>query len=152
MSEATCYKKLRWLATKGCLKVLDSFRRGTEARVRTPHDLPGVIPQPIPTPEVRLEDLDFSSHASHRKLILHREGRRCFYCLRRLTSDNYVIEHVSSRPRGDNSYRKVVAACRECNNRKADREAAEYLRDRYRGGFLSHDEFDERLAALVRLR
>ena len=85
-------------------------------------------------------------------LILEREEWRCFYCLAKLDENNHVIEHVVSRPEGDNSYRNVVAACRRCNNRKSALLAAEYLRSIYRDGILSGDEFTIRVALLARLQ
>jgi len=63
-----------------------------------------------------------------------------------------VLEHVVSRPNGDNSYRNVVAACRQCNNRKGSLEADTFLRVLYREALLSADEFNERLTQLTRLR
>ena len=57
-----------------------------------------------------------------------------------------------SRPVGDNSYRNVVAACRECNNRKNDSTAEDYVRGLYRESFLSGAELQDRLAKLGRLK
>jgi hypothetical protein len=96
--------------------------------------------------------MDFFEVPENRALILEREEHRCFYCLRALTAENYVIEHVISRPAGDNGYRNVVAACRECNNRKNDSAAEHYLRALYRESFLSAAELQDRLAKLARLR
>ena len=69
-----------------------------------------------------------------------------------LTAGNCVIEHVVSRPAGDNSYRNVVAACRQCNNRKGNSDAEDFLRVLYREGFLSGEEFEQRASHLQRLR
>jgi hypothetical protein len=63
-----------------------------------------------------------------------------------------VIEHVQSRPEGNNSYRNVVAACRECNNRKNDSSVEDWLRTLYREEFLGPMEFEERLSHLQQLR
>ena len=88
---------------------------------------------------------------ANRERILAREGGRCFYCLRQLTKENHVIEHVVSRPVGSNGYRNLVAACRECNNRKKS-SADDWLRTLYREGFLDAAEFEERQSHLERLR
>ncbi|MBW8782801.1 MAG: HNH endonuclease [Verrucomicrobia bacterium] len=69
-----------------------------------------------------------------------------------LNPENYVIEHVLSRPKGNNSYRNLVAACRECNNRKNDSEVADFLRTLYRESFLSVAEMKERLGKLDQLK
>lgn len=99
-----------------------------------------------------LEEIDFFNVAENRPFILQRESNKCFYCLRELDSSNYVIEHVVSRPEGDNTYRNVVAACRDCNNRKGDMPAEDFIRSLYRGGYFDAKEFESRLARLKRLK
>jgi len=96
--------------------------------------------------------MDFFNVQANRLLILQREGNKCFYCLRALNSSNYVIEHVTSRPDGSNTYRNVVAACCNCNNRKSNTPVEEFLRDLYRDGYLGTEDFDRRLATLQLLR
>ena len=69
-----------------------------------------------------------------------------------MDDQTYVIEHVISRPEGDNSYRNLVAACRECNNRKGAVAAEEFLRTLYRDALLERAEFEDRLVLLGKLR
>jgi hypothetical protein len=152
MSEGTCYEKLRSLQAKGCLEIITVERNGSRVRLQLPMEIPGVVVQPEFQSAVSLEDMDFFAVAENRGLILARECRKCFYCLRALNAGNHVIEHVASRPNGNNSYRNVVAACRQCNNRKGDSDAEDFMRVLYREGFLSGEEFEERLAHLQRLR
>ena len=57
-----------------------------------------------------------------------------------------------SRPTGNNGYRNVVAACRECNNRKSSSTAEDWLRTLYREGFLDVAAFQDRQSHLARLR
>jgi 5-methylcytosine-specific restriction endonuclease McrA len=85
-------------------------------------------------------------------LILKRENYRCFYTLEKLDEKNFVIDHVVSRPNGDNSYRNVVAASREANNRKGSTAADDFLRRLFRDGFLTASEMEERLLQLGRLK
>ena len=151
MSEATCYEKLRSLQGKGCLKILSTERAGTRVRLLLPDEVPGVIPTHAPPAATDPDTLDFFSIPQNRLLLLEREGHRCFYCLRELNGDNHVIEHVRSRPEGDNSYRNVAAACIQCNNRKGAAQAEDYLRAIYREGFLSENELKERFGVLARL-
>lgn len=50
--------------------------------------------------------------------ILRRDGRRCAYCGKRADT----IDHVVPRSRGGrHTWDNCVAACRDCNSRKADR-------------------------------
>ena len=98
-----------------------------------------------------IESEDFFA-LENRSRILEREGNRCFYCIRKLSPENYVIEHVLSRPVGDNGYRNVVASCRHCNNRKGSSVADDWLRTLYREGFLDAAAFQDRFSHLEQLR
>jgi 5-methylcytosine-specific restriction endonuclease McrA len=53
---------------------------------------------------------------------------------------------------GDNSFRNVVACCFDCNSRKRNRPAAEFLRELFRTARLSDAELDARLLALDSLQ
>jgi hypothetical protein len=148
MSPHTCYVKLESLQAKGCLEILDTERMGRRIRLKLPHEIPGVIPPDSLDPVQSLEEMDFFNTPENRKLILEREGHLCFYCLRKITPENHVIEHVVSRPEGDNGYRNVVAACRECNNRKGSLKAEDFLRMLYRTGTLNSAELESRMSQL----
>lgn len=151
MSEHTAYEKLQSLQQKGCIVILDTNRDGRRIRLNLPSEIPDVVraTQPALVPDLETEDF-FA--AETRERILAREGHRCFYCLRQLNSENYVIEHVVSRPHGNGSYRNVVAACRQCNNRKWHSTVEDWLRTLYREGFLDATTFQERVSHLERLR
>jgi hypothetical protein len=151
MSEGTCYKKIQTLAEKGCIGVVDSTRDGTRLRVLLPSEIAGVVVASANAEPPRLEDLDFFEDPKNRDAIFRREQGRCFYCQRKLDASNWLIEHVKSRPDGDNSYRNVVAACRACNNRKGPTDVRDFLRGLYRAGLLSQEELEDRLGALARL-
>jgi hypothetical protein len=152
MSEGTLYEKLRSLQSKGCITIVGTERDGTRLRLFLPSEIKGLIPSPSPEKNLNIEELDFFTDESNRQAILARDGFRCFYCNRVLTTENYVIEHVTPRPEGHNSYRNLVAACRDCNNRKGHVSAEDYLRSLYREGLLNPEELKSRLAALEQLR
>ena len=152
MAEGTAYEKLRSLQTKGCITIIDTTHDGRKIRIHLPAEIAGVISPPYVPTSTDLESEDFFEEGGNRERILARENHRCFYCLRQLTGDNYVIEHVVSRPAGNNGYRNVVAACRECNNRKNSLPVNDWLRDLYKKEFLDAATFQERRAALVRLQ
>jgi hypothetical protein len=152
MSEKTCYSRLQSLQSKGCLKLLATERSGTRIRLNLPSEIPGVIPAATAPSPRSIDELDFFDGSENRLLILEREDHHCFYCLRSINKSNYVIEHVESRPGGNNSYRNLVAACRQCNNRKGAVPADEFLRGLYRDGFFGAPELQERLSQLEKLR
>lgn len=151
-SEGIIYEKLKSLESKGCIKVLSSERLGTRVQLVAPSEIPGVIPAAVTERSVSIEEMDFFEVPENRKLILEREDWKCFYCLTALNENNNVIEHVVSRPKGDNSYRNVVAACRQCNNRKNSTNAEDFLRVLYREGILSAEDLKGRLSHLERLQ
>jgi hypothetical protein len=152
IADKTCYEKLRSLEKKGCLSLLGTERNGTRMKLLLPSEIEGLIPAPKLETNVDLDEIDFFVNPEHRELILRREGGKCFYCARVLNSSNYVIEHVASRPKGDSSYRNVVAACLNCNNRKGDAEVEEFIRGLYRDGYLSTEDFDRLVANLQLLQ
>lgn len=61
-----------------------------------------------------------------RKNILIRDGHTCQYCGEKFLSGELELEHVIPRARGGlSTWENLVAACRNCNARKADRTPAE---------------------------
>lgn len=151
MSENTAYVKLASLAEKGCVEILDTERSGRRIRLNLPNEIPGIIPSKTKMAQPNIDESDFFQHEKNRLLILDRENHQCFYCLRELNENNYVIEHVTSRPEGNNSYRNVVAACRECNNRKGNTPVEDFVRELYRGGFLTAQDLKDRIQKLEQL-
>lgn len=152
MSEGTVYVKLQPLQDKGCIEIVASERTGRRIRLKLPAEISGVIPDEEQAPEPDIEAMDFFSVKENRLRIVAREENRCFYCLRGIDDNTYVIEHVTSRPAGDNNYRNVVAACRQCNIRKGSSSAEDWLRTLYREDLLNTQEFEDRVSHLERLR
>jgi len=100
-------------------------------------------------PASTLETTDFLKTWALRKSIHDRERGACFYCLRRTPAHVHGLDHVVPRVRlGRNSYRNLVSCCHECNSRKGDRPARDFLRTLYRLGRLTAAELDGRLRAL----
>lgn len=61
-----------------------------------------------------------------RKNILIRDGYTCQYCGERFNGADLELEHVMPRCRGGKStWENLVAACRPCNRRKANRTPEE---------------------------
>ena len=145
----------------GALRLLERSKAGYVVEMRLPDQVRAVLPGP-PTdrsangaypdaapPTSALEATDFLKTWALRKTIFDREGGPCFYCLRRTPANVQCLDHVVPRSRfGRNSYRNLVACCMECNFRKSDRPAPDYLRTLYRKGRLTAAELDRRLRAL----
>jgi 5-methylcytosine-specific restriction endonuclease McrA len=61
-----------------------------------------------------------------RRNILIRDGYVCQYCSEKFLSSELELEHVIPRARGGlSTWENLVAACRGCNARKANRTPAE---------------------------
>ena len=152
-SQRIVSKKLRSLENKGCVKIHERGPKGTRVEVFLPHEMPGIIPDVTEGDVLDLERLDFFNDTNLRPLILEREDGLCFYCLRKIQKSNFTIDHVIPQCDGpeDNSYRNVVACCFECNSRKQNRKAADFLRQLYRDGLITVEEHDERRKALNQL-
>jgi 5-methylcytosine-specific restriction endonuclease McrA len=100
-------------------------------------------------PASTLEATDFLKTWALRKTVHDRERGACFYCFRRTPANVHCLDHVVPRVRfGRNSYRNLVSCCLECNTRKGDRPARDFLRTLYRLGRLTAAELDGRLRAL----
>lgn len=152
-------KTVRGLVAKGVLLLAERSKRGHLIEVRLPTEIPAMRGRKPAEHEARdeqkavtLEEVDFLRTAEMRKAIFAREGRRCFYCLRRLTSAVRCIDHVIPQVRnGGNSYRNLVSTCTECNSEKGGKDAKEFVRWLYRENRLTGREMNERLNALERL-
>jgi hypothetical protein len=62
------------------------------------------------------------------------------------------MDHVVPRAKsGQNSYRNLVSSCLDCNSRKKDLPAGDFLRRLYREGRLSAKDLSARLLAVQAL-
>src|SRR6266478_3372080 len=145
----------------GALRVLERSKTGHLVEMRLPEKIRalregkngasmavgvGAAGEP---PASMLETTDFLKTWALRKTIHDRERGACFYCLRRTPAHVQCLDHVVPRARfGRNSYRNLVSCCIECNSRKSDRPASDFLRTLYRQGRLTPAELDGRLRAL----
>lgn len=152
MSENTAYTKLSSLQAKGCVTSVRTNHTGRVLRLHLPSEIPDLISEPTVDPVQDLETMDFFTVPENRALLLKREGFKCFYTFEKLDENNFIVEHVVSRPGGNNSYRNCVAASRETNNKKGAVPAEDFLRRLFREGFLSETEFQDRLQALAKLK
>jgi hypothetical protein len=156
---------VRRLDELGALRVLERSKTGHLVEMRLPQKIralrPGKNGATLATvatgavgvaeepPAATLEATDFLKTWALRKTIHDRERGACFYCLRRTPANVHCLDHVVPRVRfGRNSYRNLVSCCIECNTRKGDHPAPDFLRTLYRLGRLTPAELDGRLRAL----
>lgn len=147
---------LRRLASYRALRLVQRSKAGHVMEVRLPGEIRAVLPGEsvacrhgqLPS-DANLEELDFLHSMALRDSIHAREGGRCFYCLRHITSSVRCLDHVVPRARlGCDSYRNLVSSCLECNSQKGARPADDFLRALYRDRRLTALELSARLTAL----
>jgi len=148
---------LHRLFDHGALRLVECGQTGHVVQVRSPEEIPGVrvskfaATAPI-VHERSLETTDFLQNRALQEAIHARERGRCFYCLRRVARRTRCLDHVVPRAKlGRNSYRNLVSCCAECNSKKAERPADEFLRWLYRERRLSASDLRGRLRALDNL-
>jgi 5-methylcytosine-specific restriction endonuclease McrA len=159
LSNGPVRQAVRRLDELGALRLLERSKTGHLVEMRLPDQIRAVRPgkngasrDPGEPPVSALEATDFLSTWALRKTIHDRERGACFYCLRRTPANVQCLDHVVPRVRfGRNSYRNLVSCCIECNTRKNDRPARDFLRTLYRQGRLTPAELDARLRALQAL-
>jgi len=164
LSIGAARQAVRRLDELGTLRVLERSKTGHLAEMRLPEKIRalrlgkngasvavgvGTTGAAGESPAATLETTDFLKTWALRKSIHDRERGACFYCLRRTHANVHCLDHVVPRVRfGRNSYRNLVSCCLECNSRKGDRPAEDFLRTLYRLGRLTPAELDVRLRAL----
>lgn len=150
---------VRRLVDKGVLRLLERSNIGHLVEVRLPGEVRAARAAPtgasrrdnLPA-RVNLDEVDFLRTPALRQAIHAREGGVCFYCLRRTPSRAHCLDHVVPLAKsGGNLYRNLVSCCLDCNSRKKDLPAEDFLRRLYREGRLSAKDLSARLLAVQAL-
>ena len=154
LTEYSARDRIRKLDQKRCIKINDSTRRGLRITVFLPREIEGcLIEESELKVEIDIDTVDFYKNPKYRDRILEREDYFCFYCFKKISKENYALDHVTSQQNnGDNSYKNIVATCHECNSKKSGRNGHDYLRDIYRKGIISSSELEERLETITKLK
>lgn len=163
----TASSYMRRLISRGAIRLIESNNEGHLVEVLLPEEIRARLPKSPHRPSLRklpkpspishaaaptIDELDFFSIPSLRSAIYVRERHSCFYCLRRLKKTTRCLDHVIARMHsGGNSYRNLVACCMECNSRKAQRPAADFLCSLFRERRLTTRLLASRLRALEAL-
>ncbi len=144
---------------KEVLRLVERSNIGHVVEVRLPGEVPAARDGRTATGsraklqgDVNLDELDFMRTPALRRSIHAREHGVCFYCLRRTPRRAHCLDHVVPLAQsGSNSYRNLVSCCLNCNPRKSDLPAADFLRQLFREGRLSAKDLSARLLAVQAL-
>ena len=146
---------VRRLVDQGALRLVRRGKTGHVVEVRVPSEIraarsgAAALPDRMRPAGRGLEAIDFMQTKALREAIHSREHGRCFYCMRRQAPTVRCLDHVVPRAQlGRNSYRNLVSCCLECNSRKGERPAEDFLRWLYRERRLTATELTGRVRAL----
>src|SRR5882762_2820605 len=152
LSRPSVREAVRRLIGHRVLRLVQRSKAGHVVEVRIPSEVRAARPRQIarrPASRTRALDLDFLKSPGLRRAIHAREGGRCFYCLGRVTPATRCLDHVVPLAKfGDNSWRNLVSCCHECNSKKNDLPAADFLRWLHRERRLTEVELAARFRAL----
>lgn len=168
VSESPTRQSVRRLMEHGALRLIERTKLGHVVEVRLPEEVGAGRPAVAGTGNevqaggavsgarfpraANLEEIDFLQTKALRDAIHARERGRCFYCLRRVKARARCLDHVVPRVQlGRNSYRNLVSCCLECNSRKGEMSAKDFLRWLYREDRLSSAELTKCVRALEAL-
>ncbi len=149
-------ESVRRLVDKEVLRLVERSNIGHVVEVRSPGEVPaardgqtGIGSRAKLQGDVNLDELDFMRTPALRRSIHAREHGVCFYCLRRTPRRAHCVDHVVPLAQsGSNLFRNLVSCCLNCNSRKSDLPAADFLRQLFREGRLSAKDLSGRLRAL----
>ena len=163
----TARASLRRLVDRGAVRLIENSYGGHVVEVLLPEEIRAAYPdspnRPLPSrspkapPDSRaaaptLDEINFFATPSLRAAIFARDRHSCFYCLRRLKKTTRCLDHVIAQMNyGGNSYRNLVGCCLECNSRKAQRSATDFLCRLFRERRLTTKLLASRLRALESL-
>lgn len=148
LSENTVLARLRTLARKSCVKIVERSFRGHFVEVLTPAEVLSVCRQAAsegrPT-----EVLTTLKSRKLRAAIFKRDRHICFYCLRPLGPRFSTLDHIEPLcSGGEHLPHNLVACCFDCNSRKHLLSATDFLRVLRRERRFTRQEFRARLKAL----
>jgi hypothetical protein len=147
----TVRRAVHRLVGHGALRLLERSKFGHVVEVYLPGEIRAargparlwLSPAASPT------DTDFLRVPALRQAIHARERGQCFYCLRPTTPLVQCLDHVVPRAKsGSNSYHNLVSSCLECNTKKGEKPAEDFLVRLYRERRLTTGELAARLRAL----
>jgi len=156
LTGAPVRESVRRLIDHGVLRLVDRSKLGHVVEVRLPGEVRGPRTRRTTAAGLsklphaaKLDDMDFLRTRALRQALHAREGGLCFYCLRQPPGRSHCLDHVVPRAYGgSNSYRNLVSCCLDCNSRKRDTPAADFLRRLFREGRLSAKDLSARLRAV----
>jgi len=154
VTEFSARDRIRKLNEKGCIKIEEITRMGIRVSVLLPAEIKNCVSVPDYYEKiVDIEQIDFYNDSKYRQSILERENGECFYCFRKITKDNYVLDHLISQVNsGNNSYRNIVATCHECNSTKTGKNGDDFVRLIYRKGIISGTDLENRLLLIEKIK
>ncbi len=122
-------KILKGLEDKGCIRIGDTNRCGTQYHIILPYDIPLVAEKLAIVPEAVEED--YFTKPAKRKELFERDKWVCYYCGEKVTEENATLDHlVPQHKGGKHTKENLKTSCLVCNSIKSGKtyeEAAPFL-------------------------
>jgi DNA-binding transcriptional ArsR family regulator len=152
LSQQSVNRHLRLLEKTGLVRITDRSRFGFHVLLTNLESIIATLADKIGSNGLDIEAIDFYSARRYVDILLARQGGRCIYTLRGLKPENTQLDHLKPVSRGgDNSYRNIVACTFEANTRKGDKDPIEFLRQVFREGIISEEEFKAQVELLKQI-
>ena len=154
MNPGKVRETIRSMDQKGSIQIVERNRNGHLIRVLFPSEIEGLITvTDTPGEKINIEELDFYKGRKYLSSLMERDSNRCIYCLKHVTPEKSVLDHIVSLAKGgDNSYRNIGVSCHDCNSRKGESDPIDFARSLYRNDILSESEFQERKEYIEKVR
>ena len=146
MSRSKVRETIRSMDQKGCIQIVERDGKGHMIKVLFPSEIESLVVESNEIINILdIEELDFYKGRQYLEALLERDSDRCIYCLKKVTAEKCVLDHIRSQAGGgNNSYRNIAICCHDCNSKKGGVEAIDFIRNLYRNDILTESEFHER--------
>lgn len=136
--------KLRRLEEKGCIEIIERTREGISVKILLPSEISSIQNKEVTEKEIDIEKLNFYKDKRLLNSLFIRENNRCFYTNRKVTTENYALDHVIPKASGgDDTYRNIVVSSYDANSMKNNRSAEELAKTLYKEAIISLSEFQQ---------
>ena len=95
MSESSANNALVSLQRKNCIQIIQTEHKGRRLHLFLPKEIEGIFPKERDANEISdIENMDFFTDPLRRVALLKRENYRCFYSLKKIDENSFVLGRV----------------------------------------------------------
>ena len=152
LSHTSARLKLHILIRKRCIRVAHWGTQGHVVEVLLPEEIAADLAPTVASAAREHRLTPMRSRRKHRRVLRESNGA-CFYCSKRLARGRGQFDHVVPLAWGGSEDDwNVVLSCMECNVRKGQSDAGDFLRTLWRQGRIARLELRARLAKVTAIQ